>query len=94
MQRLHENDLVGHVLEQEQWEVLRFPAIAEQDEVHRIETPFGPRRFVRGMGEVLHPEREPREVLDKIRRTMGEYHWAGQYQQAPAPAGGGLVKAE
>ena len=29
MQRLHEDDLVGHVLEQESWEVLRFPAIAE-----------------------------------------------------------------
>ena len=31
MQRLHEDDLVGHVLEQEPWEVLRFPAIAEED---------------------------------------------------------------
>ena len=29
MQRLHEDDLVGHVLAQEPWEVLRFPAIAE-----------------------------------------------------------------
>ena len=32
MQRLHQDDLVGHVLEQEDWEVLSFPAIAEQDE--------------------------------------------------------------
>ena len=38
MQRLHEDDLVGHVLAQEGWEVLSFPAIAEADEVHRIET--------------------------------------------------------
>jgi len=38
MQRLHEDDLVGHVLAQEPWEVLSFPAIAEADEVHRIET--------------------------------------------------------
>jgi hypothetical protein len=30
-QRLHEDDLVGHVLAQEQWEILRFPAIAEAD---------------------------------------------------------------
>src|SRR5262249_9995107 len=34
MQRLHEDDLVGHVLAQESWEVLSFPAIAEADEVH------------------------------------------------------------
>jgi hypothetical protein len=38
MQRLHEDDLVGHVLGQEPWEVLSFPAIAEADEEHRIET--------------------------------------------------------
>jgi len=94
MQRLHEDDLVGHVLGQENWEVVSFPAIAEQDESHTIDTPYGICRFTRRAGEVLHPERESHETLDNIRRTMGEYHWAGQYQQAPAPAGGGLIKEE
>ena len=42
----------------------------------------------------MHPEREPLETLDRIRRTIGEYNFAGQYQQAPAPLGGGLVKEE
>ncbi len=42
----------------------------------------------------MHPDREPLEVLDRIRRTIGEYNFAGQYQQSPAPLGGGLVKAE
>jgi len=41
MQRLHEDDLIGHVLGQEQWEVLSFPAIAEADEERRIETIWG-----------------------------------------------------
>src|SRR5262252_6699108 len=94
MQRLHEDDLVGHVLAQEHWEVIRFPAIAEADEIHEIKTIWGPRRFRRRQGEALHPEREPIETLDRIRRTIGEYNFAGQYQQAPAPLGGGLVKAE
>src|SRR5438874_10542708 len=94
MQRLHEDDLVGHVLAQEPWEVLRFPAIAEADEVHPIETIWRPRRFTRCRGEALHPDREPLETLDHIRRTIGEYNFAGQYQQSPAPLGGGLVKAE
>jgi predicted phage terminase large subunit-like protein len=94
MQRLHEDDLVGHVLAQEPWEVLSFPAIAEADEVHRIETIWGPRCFRRRQGEALHPDREPLETLDRIRRTIGEYNFAGQYQQSPAPLGGGLVKAE
>jgi predicted phage terminase large subunit-like protein len=41
----------------------------------------------------LHPEREPAAMLEQIRRTIGEYNFAGQYQQAPSPLGGGLVKA-
>src|SRR5438105_7424046 len=94
MQRLHEDDLVGHVLAQEEWDVVRFPAIAEADEVHEIDTILGPRRFTRRRGEALHPDREAPEILDRIRRTMGEYNFAGQYQQSPAPLGGGLVKAE
>ena len=94
MQRLHEDDLVGHVLAQEEWEVVRFPAIAEADEVHEIETILGPRTFTRRRGEALHPEREPLETLDRIRGTIGEYNFAGQYQQSPAPLGGGIVKAE
>ena len=94
MQRLHEDDLVGHVLGQEKWEVVRFPAIAELDEEHVIETPLGTQRFKRRAGEVPHPEREPRATLDHICRTIGEYNFAGQYQQAPAPLGGGLIKVE
>jgi predicted phage terminase large subunit-like protein len=94
MQRLHEDDPVGHVLAQEAWEVVRFPAIAEADEIHEIETIWGPRSFSRRQGEALHPEREPLDTLDRIRRTIGEYNFAGQYQQTPAPLGGGMVKAE
>lgn len=94
MQRLHEDDLVGHVLGQEHWEVVSFPAIAEQDEEHLIETPCGISRFTRKAGDVLHPERESQATLEQIRLTLGEYHFAGQYQQAPAPAGGGMIKAE
>jgi predicted phage terminase large subunit-like protein len=94
MQRLHEDDLVGHVLPLEPWKVIRFPAIAEEDSVCEIETPYGTRRFERRVGEVLHPDREPLEVLNRLREAIGEYHFAGQYQQNPSPLGGGLVKAE
>jgi hypothetical protein len=47
MQRLHEDNLIGHLLAQEPWEVLSFPAIAEGDEVHEIETIWGPQCFTR-----------------------------------------------
>src|SRR5215472_8065752 len=65
MQRLHEDDLVGHVLAQEPWEVLSFPAIAEADEEHQIETIWGLESFTRRRGEALHPDREPPETLDR-----------------------------
>jgi predicted phage terminase large subunit-like protein len=94
MQRLHEDDLVGHVLAQDSWDVLRFPAIAEAAEQFVITTPSGGRTFTRQEGDVLHPEREPRMLLQSIRKTLGERNFAGQYQQAPAPAEGMLVKPE
>src|SRR5436309_881079 len=47
MHRLHEDDLAGHVLEQEPWEVVRLPAIADEAERHRAETVFGWRSFGR-----------------------------------------------
>ena len=92
MQRLHEDDLVGHVLKQEGWEVLSLPAIAEVDERFVVTSPFGERQYSRRVGEALHPDRESLATLDQIRRTLGEYNFAGQYQQTPAPAGGGMVR--
>jgi predicted phage terminase large subunit-like protein len=89
MQRLHPDDLVGHLLEQEGWTHLNLPAIAELEE--RI--PLGPDRFhVRKPGDLLHPEREPKAVLDQIKRTMGSAEFQAQYQQAPVPPGGNLIK--
>ena len=81
------------MLAQEAWEVVRLPTLAEADEELRTDTVLGPTCFRRRSGEALQPEREPPAVLDHIRRTIGEYNFAGQYQQAPAPLGGGLVKA-
>jgi predicted phage terminase large subunit-like protein len=92
MQRLHEDDLVGHVLQQPDWRVLKFPAIAEQDETTIVQTPYGTRTFARRAGEPLDPQREPIEVLDALRESLGEYNFSGQYQQGPAPLGGGMIK--
>jgi predicted phage terminase large subunit-like protein len=92
MQRLHQDDLVGHVLEQEPWEVLSFPAIAEEDETLEIESILGKRSFERKVGEALHPERESLAIYQAMRQTIGEYNFVSQYQQDPAPLGGAMVK--
>jgi hypothetical protein len=93
MHRLHEDDLVGHVQAQEDWELVSLPAVAETDEMETVDTLWGPKRLTRRRGEALHSAREPVQTLEQIRRTIGEYNFAGQYQQAPSPLGGGLVKA-
>jgi len=92
MQRLHEDDLVGRVLRQGDWRLLKFPAIAEEDENYTVRTLYGERKFARRAGDALHPERESLEVLARMREIQGEYNFAGQYMQSPAPLGGGLIK--
>jgi hypothetical protein len=94
MQRLHEDDLVGHVLGQKPWKLVRLPAIADKGETHVIQTLKGQKRHTHRAEEVPHPERESLEILRRLGKTQGEYNFAGQYQQAPAPAGGGMVKTE
>ena len=93
MQRLHQDDLVGHVLEQEAWEVVNFPAIAEEDYNCLIESPLGKKRYKREAGSALHPERESLGMLAEIRQRMGEYNFLSQYQQTPIPVGGAMVKS-
>src|SRR5947209_19041296 len=57
MHRLHQDDLVGHVLAQEEWQAVRLPAIAEDDERLPVDTALGPDCFTRRRGEALHPGR-------------------------------------
>jgi predicted phage terminase large subunit-like protein len=89
MQRLHVDDLVGHLLEQGGWTHLNFPAIAESE--YRV--PLSPVRwYLRRSGEVLHPEREPRGILDEFKRSMGSLDFGAQFQQEPVAQGGNLIK--
>ena len=88
MQRLHVDDLVGHLLEQEGWTLLNLPAIAPSYET----TLLGPGRcHVRLAGDELHPEREPRFVLEELRREMGSADFSAQYLQEPVPPTGNLI---
>ena len=94
MQRLHQEDLVGEVMEREPWEVLSLPAIAEQDENYFIECPMGNYHYVRKTGKALLPERDSIEIYRKIREAVGEYTFQSQYQQNPMSREGGMIKRE
>ena len=92
MHRPHEDDLVGHVLAQEDWEVVRFPAVAEDDKTLIVDTLRGPKTLTRHQGEALHPAGEPLAMIEHLCHMIREYNFAGQYQQMPTPLGSGLVK--
>ena len=93
MQRLHQDDLVGHVLGQDDWTVLNLPAIATDDETHRFESLFGTVEYHRKMGEPLHAERESIEMLNDTRARIGSYIFSSQYQQDPISKEGAIVKS-
>lgn len=90
MQRLHANDLTGHLLAKGGWEHLSLPAVAET----RTVINFGRVRKTREPGDLLHAEREGPEAIERAKRDMGSYAFAGQYQQRPAPAEGGIFKSD
>jgi predicted phage terminase large subunit-like protein len=90
MQRVHMDDLTGFLLGQsDEWEVLSLPAIAEFDEIIPLSSE---RKHLRRAGEALSPEREPRHVLEALELQIGGDAFSAQYQQAPAPPGGAMVK--
>jgi len=81
--RWHEDDLAGRMQQDlpEGWEVLRLPAVAEEDD------PLG-----RAIGEPLWPERYDLDALREIERSVGSYVWNALYQQRPVAADGNMVR--
>jgi predicted phage terminase large subunit-like protein len=90
MQRVHMDDLTGFVRGQsEGWTVLSLPAIAEHTETVSLSPTDS---HERQLGEVLAPDREPIKVLEQLRLQLGSDLFSAQYQQAPVPPGGAMIK--
>lgn len=90
MQRLRQKDISGVILD------LKFPyqhvmLPMEFEPERRCHTAIfeDPRTYE---GELLFPERFPREVVDRDKIALGAYGVAGQYQQRPSPRGGLMFK--
>jgi hypothetical protein len=91
MRRTHHHDLTGFLLEQsDEWDVLSLPAIAD---THGVIPTWGGQTYTRQMGEALSPEREPLDVLEALKQQIGSDAFSAQYQQTPAPPGGGHGEA-
>ena len=93
MQRLHEEDVSGVILEKDLgYDHIMLPM--RYDPSRSMPTVLGyadPREMD---GELLFPQRFPVEVVDRDEKAMGPYATAGQFQQTPEPRGGGIIKRE
>jgi predicted phage terminase large subunit-like protein len=91
MQRLHPDDLTGHLIEQGGWELLSLPAIAPEDRVIRL--PYGKFRCW-AKGEPLQPNRMPLAILDSIKNSLGADHYNAQFLQTPLPETGVMLRRD
>jgi predicted phage terminase large subunit-like protein len=93
MQRLHQNDLCGHVLkEQGVWTHLMLPMRYER--ARACSTSIGFKDPRTKEGELLWPERFPEKTVQALETTLGVYGTAGQLQQRPSPQGGGILRTD
>ena len=93
MQRLHENDLTGYVLEESLgYHHLCLPAEAPKRTI--VHFPISGREIIREEGDLLNPSRFDKDALEGLKKSMGSAQYAGQFQQTPAPAEGIIFKRE
>lgn len=100
MQRLHEEDLTGHILQRGGYEHLCLPSEFEPERRSRtfiLDPALGEKkRFWEDprteRGELLFPSLFTGEVLADLKTVLKEDGYAGQHQQRPTPAEGGMFK--
>ena len=90
-QRVHEDDLCGHVIKQGGYDHL---CLAAEFDGHRSSTGLNWKDPRNEEGDLLWENRFGVPELDELKQRLGSYAAAAQLQQRPAPAGGGLFKEE
>jgi predicted phage terminase large subunit-like protein len=89
-QRLHQNDLSGHVLAKGGYTHICLPMRYEPRRM--ATTPLGWNDPRTEEGELLAPDQFPEAAVAQMEQSLGPYGAAGQLQQRPAPREGGLFK--
>jgi predicted phage terminase large subunit-like protein len=93
MQRLHHQDVSGQILSLNLgYQHIMLPM--EFEPKRRCSTILGVQDRRSYDGELLFPERFPRETVDRDKIPMGQYAVAGQLQQRPTPREGGMFKRD
>lgn len=92
MQRLHQDDLAGHLLEKGGWRELTLPVRNIDGDRHFPLLTGGTHLWPAGTD--LMPSRLSTAVQAELLASMGEAAYSAQYLQRPVPAGGTIVKTE
>ena len=91
MQRLHEEDVSGVILEKKLgYDHIMIPMEFDPDRAYPTQLGWEDPRTEKG--ELFFPKRFPRHVVERDKRTMGTYAASGQFQQLPTPEDGGIIK--
>jgi predicted phage terminase large subunit-like protein len=94
MQRLHEQDLAGHVLETQpgKWDHVMLPTRFEPARAKPTSLGVVDKRTV--PNELLFPQRFPANIIAEEESRLGPLGFAGQHQQSPTGAAGGMFREE
>ncbi len=93
MQRLHMDDISG-VIDQLGMGYERLIIPMEYERARHCVTSIGWSDPRKNDGDLMDPVRFPRETIENLKRDMGQYAWAGQYAQRPAPREGGMFPVD
>ncbi len=92
MQRLHQNDPTGHMLEKRKANIKHICLPGELDKYADKVNPPELKEFYKD--GLLDPVRLNRTVLKDLEADLGQYSYAGQIGQFPTPPSGGMFKVD
>lgn len=91
MQRVHESDVSGAILKYFP-EYVHLIIQMEYDPKVKRPSPIGWQDPRSEDGQLAWEDRFPKSEVVNLKRSLGEYAYAGQYQQTPEVRGGGILK--
>ena len=96
MQRTHEQDLTGYLLESKAgFKQIVMPLVAVREEHWQwkkyLEDKVITHHYTRKVGEALHPVREGLDRIEETKQSLGAMAFACQCQQDPLAQGGNII---
>lgn len=92
MQRLHQSDPTGHILDKENKKIFHICLPGEtRNYFEEVKPPDLAACYV---DDLLDPVRLSWSALEELEADLGQYGYAGQIGQKPTPPGGGMFKVD